>query len=477
MTTGSTNTFNFNDEAQELIKNLKNLNSTLYKMGSLAFGAMLTKSAISNLATKFFESDTLPVKIIYVDWWPRTKQQAHEFASKFWSHRAEGATASTIVGGALTIAWINSGMHGRAKDVWELAQRTTTSCLDFFGFEKNFFGNEYIALWALPAIAGVSTSLVLGTWELVSQYFDKDRILEKKPIFSLELQEELDEILAATIASKENHDFFQNILVYGPPGTGKTMISKWIAMNAKMNYIFMSGGDFLKGMNYSSSQMRSNQTPAGAAVEMLEKLVEHVKSLSTPTVIFVDEAEAAFEDREEAKKNGKSQELVSFLNKFNSLTGPSTKVMWMFATNRPTHLDQAVRSRIDHKIYIGPPELPERKEMARSNIHLIVPAKFQHHFTPVLIDHIGKQTKGFSGRDMFKFINRLYIEARTKNALEIGAIDRILKHFLRQEHQLEIIDHTENPLKKNPLYVAQETKAGPLPVGKGKKPFLRSLLN
>ncbi len=468
----------------DLLNSLANLPSTVYRMGQLAFAAMITKSILSSVANKFFESESLPVKINYVDWWPHTKQKAQEFGAKFWAHRIEGATASSISGGALWLSWLYSDMHPTAKSVWNAAQKTTTACLNLFGFSTNYFGSDLVALYALPSVIGFGTSLALGSWEVISQYFDKDLSLETKPIFSPKLQGELDEILATTQTSKERNDFFQHLLVYGPPGTGKTMISKWIAKNSKMNYIYISGGDFLKGMNYSSMnplQGRSNQGGAGAAVDMLQKLVEHVKTLPTQTVIFVDEAEACFENREEAKKNGKSQELVSFLNAFLKLSSSAnSKIMWIFATNLPKNLDPAVLSRMDYKILIGPPELAERKVMIRSNVDLLVtPAELRRFFTPAIDDHISNQTEGFTGRDIFKLINRLKTEVRNKNALEISTIDRILKNYLKQEHQLEIQDNAENPLKKNPLYAQNNEKVAPKPIPKEKKSwsFFPVLLN
>ncbi len=452
------NNININS-LDDIANSLKNVQSTVYKMGALAFGAMMTKSILSSLANKFFESESLPVKINYVDWWPNTKQKAQEFGSKFWAHRVEGATASSITGGALWLSWLYSDMHPTAKSLWTLAHKTTSSCLNLFGFSKDYFGNDLISLWVLPTLIGVGASLALGSYEVISQYFDKDLSLETKPIFSPKLQAELDEILATTQTSKERNDFFQHLLVYGPPGTGKTMISKWIAKNSNMNYMYISGGDFLKGMNYNALQgpvsvRVSNQNSAGAAVDMLQKLVEYVKSLPSQTVIFVDEAEACFENREEAKKNGKSQELVSFLNAFLKLTSSSSsKIMWVFATNLPKNLDPAILSRMDYKIKIGAPELAERKEMTRSNVDLLVtPSEYRRFFTPEIIEHIGNQTEGFSGRDIFKFINRLKTEVRNKNALEISTIDRILKNYLKQEHQLEIQDNAENPLEESTLW-------------------------
>lgn len=466
-------TININD-LNDVLKSLKTVQSTMLKMGSLAFAGMITKSILSSIANKFFESESLPVKINYVDWWPHTKQKAQEFASKFWAHRTEGATASGIFGGALWLSWLYSDMHPTAASVWNLAQKTTSSCLNFFGFSKDYFGNDLISLYALPPLIGFATSLALGSYEVISQYFDKDLSLETKPIFSPKLQAELDEILATTQTSKERNDFFQHLLVYGPPGTGKTMISKWIAKNSNMNYIYISGGDFLKGMNHTSMQPlqgRSNQTGAGVAVDMLQKLVEYVKSLPSQTVIFVDEAEACFENREEAKKTGKSQELVSFLNAFLKLSSSAnSKIMWIFATNLAKNLDPALLSRVDYKIKIGTPELAERKEMIRNNVNLLVtPPELRRFFTPAIVDHIANQTEGFSGRDIFKLINRLKTEVRNKNALEVSTVDRILKNYLKQEHQLEIQDHAENPLKKNPLYAHEDAKVVEKPVPKEKK--------
>ncbi|HSX11265.1 MAG TPA: ATP-binding protein [Chlamydiales bacterium] len=445
--------FNFEkaDPLKPLADGFERLSNTMRNMAMLIVGSVFVRGLLATATEKFLESESLPVKINYVDWWPRTCQQVKNSTSKLWARRVEGATAATLASLGLVGAAMYSDVHPAAASVWNLAKQTTMACLKVFGFKDGLsLGDGLLTFWALPSIVGTGTSLALGSYDLARTYFDRDRVFEAKPIFNQTLQGDLDEILATACATKEDKGYFQNVLLYGPPGTGKTMVSKWIASNSKMNYIIMSGGDLLKTMSTNSTPTGSQ---AGAAVATLQKLIEHAKNLSSPTVVFIDEAEACFGRRDMPNK---SQELISLLNAFLELTGqPTSKMMLILATNRPNDIDQAVRSRMDCKLYIGAPEVAERKNIIERNLPILISSSGDRLlFTKNIIDHIAKQTEGFSGRDIFKLINRLKAEIRQKRALSTANIDKVLERFVRQEHQIENQNNAENPLKANPFYTA-----------------------
>ena len=452
-----TNGFENINFTQPIEDGLNQITGTLRNIALLGVGSMFAKNLLNTLAQKFFETSSWPVKIHYTDWWPHTCQKTKEFSSTFWSRRVEGATMTGLSSSALIGAWAYSDLHPAIGAVWNLAKDSSQSCFNLFGFKDNInLGNGLIALWTLPSIIGLGTSLALGSYDIIRKNFDPDRALETKPIFNETLQAELDEILATTCTLKEEKGFCQNLLLYGPPGTGKTMISKWIATHSKMNYIIMSGGDLLKTMNPAGINASMNNQ-AGAAVDMLQKLIGHAKNLPSPTVVFIDEAEACFGNRDTAK----SQQLVSLLNAFLELTGqPTSKMMLILATNRPKDIDSAALSRMDYKIYIGAPEFAERKKIVIMNIKILINSPEDRRlFTNHLIDHLAQQTEGLSGRDIFKLINRLKVEIRQSRILTSTSIDRVLERFVRQEQQIELHRNTENPLKNNPFYVKQTAES------------------
>ena len=460
MTRTESNSFkqeNFHTHENEFKDNSRNntfddfqedLSKLAKKVAFLYIGSNMTRSLLQNLGSNFFKSSSLPVKVTYVDWWPRTCQEVKELGTKLWSRRAEGAAATAVSTCGLGAIWAYSDTHSRAQSLWDVIMRATQSFLSCFGFTDGLGLGSADPLWAIPSLIGTGTSLSLGSYDVISKYHNRDKDLETKPIFNGQLQEELDDILSAVCSIKKDNGFFQNLLLYGPPGTGKTMISKWIAAHSNMNYIFMSGGDLLKIMNDGEG---SNQRGAGAAVATLERVIEHATSLSTPTVIFIDEAEACLAKRDGDKK---SQELVSLLNAFLELTGqPSSKMMLVLATNRSKDIDSAVLSRMDHKIYVGPPEFAERKGIIQGTLPILInSAEDQAYFTPSRIDHIAKQTEGFSGRDIFKLINRLKIEIQFRKNLSTDTIDKVIANVVKQEQQIEEQNDSKDRLQNNPFY-------------------------
>lgn len=439
---------------------VKSLFSSLRTLGLFSAGIFLGKDLIYKAGGKFFEMEKLPVKVNYVDWWPKTCQKVTEVVSKFWSRRVEGVAATSISSTALTLAYLYSDDHPLASSIWNMAARTTSVLFDLFGFKKTF-DTSLLTLLLMPSLIGTGTNIGLALHDLIAKYFDKDRALETKPIFNETLQTELDEILSTACQAREDNSFLPNLLLYGPPGTGKTMISKWIAKHSGLNYILISAGDLLKPVE-NNSGLPSNQTNAGAAVATLQKIFEHAKNLSSPTVIFIDEVESIVGKRDTTK----SQELVSMLNAFLELTGQaSSKLMLVLATNRADSIDPAVLSRMDYKIHVPAPETPQRKSIIESYIPILLSnPEDREVFTSSVIGHIAKQTVGFSGRDLFKLLLRLKVEVRQKRPLTDSRIDDVIKKFIKQEHQIATLDTNKNSLDKNPFYPPVAPKSVVAPV-------------
>jgi AAA+ superfamily predicted ATPase len=408
---------------------------------------------VSNLGVKavekFLEDETLPVKIRYKDWWPNTCQKARKVVSSFWSRRMEGTAITSVASGALGGAYLLSDTHPALNAIWNVVQRTTFSCLNLLGINKGFTeGLEgFLTLSVTPSLAGLATTLSLGLCDVIGQSSNQDEALEKKPIFDSVLQTKLDKILETVRKLKEEKCPFPNLLLYGPPGTGKSSISREIAEGSGLNYIFISGGDLLKGVVKKDG---SQQEGPGGAVALLQKLIEHAKSLPSPTVFVIDEAEAVFSSRDSTK----SQELVSLLNTFLALTGSlSTKMMLILATNRPKDLDVAARNRMTYKIEVGLPKLVERGRIIEAKIPDVFPTQeMQNLFTPEIIAHTAEKTKGLSGRDLLTVLSRLKVELPQKRNLTPADINEILAQFVEEEQQVEMLNYSENSLQANPFY-------------------------
>lgn len=278
---------------------------------------------------------------------------------------------------------------------------------------------------ALPLIAAtIGIGVLASSAKIVNSFYHFITDLKKKdeqPIFNEELQRRIDDLTTSLCNINQNDGFMQNLLLYGPGGTGKTMISKYIARNSKMNYVMMSGGDLAQYIR------------RGEHVTELNKLFADINSSESPTILFIDECESLCGDRSKMDKS----ELTELINSFLSHTGvPSKKVMIILATNRKDDLDPAVLSRMDHKLYIGLPEMTERKKIIELYLStLMTPLEQKNLFTDTLISSIVEQTEGFTGRLIFKMLNSMARKRGTTedNILTETMVVNIVNDFVKQE--------------------------------------------
>lgn len=271
-----------------------------------------------------------------------------------------------------------------------------------------------------------------------------------QPAFNAEITRRIKEITSTTTNIKNNKGYFQNVLLWGPGGTGKTMISEMIAINSEMNYVMMSGaqlGQFIR---------------RGEHVSELNRLFARARNSELPTIIFIDECEALCKDR----GSGLSQEHIEILDTFLNLTGtPDKKVMIVMATNRIQDLDPAVLSRMDHKIFIGPPELEERSRiisMYAKQFFAEYPRELTNFFSPEKINELAIKIEGFTGRSIFKLINLVAAKkaATVNNYLTQEIIDEAINDFKKQEEEAEQM-RLEKQLNRNPaLQTMPESKQG-----------------
>lgn len=242
-----------------------------------------------------------------------------------------------------------------------------------------------------------------------------------KPIFKPEIQEQIDQIQNATLNIRNHQGFFSNLLLYGPPGTGKTMVSKMIAKGANMNYILLSGGDLAQFIK------------RGEHVSELNTLFNVAKNASRPTIIFIDEVEGLAKSRDKL-----DMERVELLNAFLNHTGEaSKKIMLILTTNRPQDLDEAVLSRIDHQIYIGPPPFNERLKILKLYINQFF--KKKEIFTEELLLQINRKIDGFTGREIFKLCNGFAtaLAAQNKEDLDLKMIYKTLDQMVANRNEIK----------------------------------------
>lgn len=348
----------------------------------------------------------LATEVRYVGFYDRSMESLSNVISGLW----ESSLAGIKIGTGAAVIGAGAFVGSNAISLLKTGQVLSTQQTDEFA---NFILKGCLGI-AATAAAGNAAIL------LYKNFKGNHRRLDK-PVFHKDLNDTLEQIIQSAYNLQKNNGIFQNVLLYGPGGTGKTMISKFIAKNSDMNYVMMSGADLAQYIT------------RGEHVTELNKLFEAAKRSSTPTILFIDEAESLCRNRDNIVK----PELIELQNAFLNHTGEaSNKIMLIMATNRIEDLDPAVLSRMDHKLFIGPPKINERKQIIQNYLPNFFPQKeIKELFPEEIVGSVALKTEGLTGRMIFKLLNaiRSAKNATAENKLTKEIISTGVRKFLEQE--------------------------------------------
>ena len=191
----------------------------------------------------------------------------------------------------------------------------------------------------------------------------------------------------------------KGVLLIGPPGTGKTLIAKAVAGEAGVQFLSISGSDFV-------------ELYVGVGASRVRDLFDQAKKLA-PAIIFIDEIDAVGRQRGAGLGGGhdeREQTLNQLLVEMDGFT-TNEGVIILAATNRSDILDNALLrpGRFDRQVYIGLPDIKGREEILK------VHARGKILGEDVSLADIAKGTIGFTGADLENLLNEAALLAAREN--------------------------------------------------------------
>ena len=185
------------------------------------------------------------------------------------------------------------------------------------------------------------------------------------------------------------------MLLVGPPGTGKTLLARAVAGEAGVQFLSISGSDFV-------------EMYVGVGASRVRDLFEQAKKVA-PAIIFIDEIDAVGRKRGSGLGGGhdeKEQTLNQLLVEMDGFAR-SEGIIVLAATNRPDILDPALLrpGRFDRQIHVGRPDVKGREEILK------VHAKDKKLDATVDLKTVARSTAGFTGADLSNLLNEAAIMA------------------------------------------------------------------
>ena len=204
----------------------------------------------------------------------------------------------------------------------------------------------------------------------------------------------------------------KGVLLVGPPGTGKTLLAKAVAGEAGVQFLSISGSDFV-------------ELYVGVGAGRVRDLFEQAKK-AAPAIIFIDEIDAVGRQRGSGLGGGhdeREQTLNQLLVEMDGF-GSNEGVIVMAATNRADILDNALLrpGRFDRQVYVGLPDIKGREAILK--IH----ARDKQLAEDVDLNSIAKGTPGFAGADLENLMNEAALLAvrRKHRFIDMADIDEAI---------------------------------------------------
>ncbi|HOV78690.1 MAG TPA: AAA family ATPase [Bacillota bacterium] len=214
----------------------------------------------------------------------------------------------------------------------------------------------------------------------------------------------------------------KGILLTGPPGTGKTLMAKAAASYTDAAFVAASGSEFI-------------EMYAGVGAQRVRRLFQTARESASRqnksyALIFIDEIEIL------GGKRGKTTSHLEYDQTLNQLLvemdglgmDDRVRILVVAATNRPDMLDPALLrpGRFDRRVKVDLPDKEGRLEILKLHTGNKPLAD------DVKLEHIAKETFGFSGAHLESLANEAAILAMREGCMEINqhhfseSIDKVM---------------------------------------------------
>ena len=248
-----------------------------------------------------------------------------------------------------------------------------------------------------------------------------------------ELQEIVEYLKNPAAYSQMGARIPKGVLLVGPPGTGKTLLAKAVAGEAGVEFLSISGSDFV-------------ELYVGVGAGRVRDLFEQAKKVA-PAIVFIDEIDAVGRQRGSGLGGGhdeREQTLNQLLVEMDGF-GSNEGVVVLAATNRVDILDPALLrpGRFDRQVYVGLPDIKGREEILK--IH----ARNKPLAEDVDLGQVAKGTPGFTGADLENLLNEaaLLTGRQDKAAIDKACIDEaVIKVIAGPEKHSRVIPQQERKL-------------------------------
>ncbi len=224
----------------------------------------------------------------------------------------------------------------------------------------------------------------------------------------------------------------KGILLVGPPGTGKTLLAKAVAGEAGVNFLSISGSDFV-------------ELYVGVGAGRVRDLFDQAKK-DSPAIIFIDEIDAVGRQRGAGLGGGHDEREQTLNQLLVEMDGFSANegVVVLAATNRVDILDPALLrpGRFDRQVYVGAPDVKGRENILK------VHSRNKPLAEDVDLGKVARATASFTGADLENLMNEAALRAA-----------RFRRPVITMEDiQESVIKVLAGPEKKSRVVIERERK-------------------